>query len=373
MSCTKYQYICDTYHVMGYPSVQGFPQDYLPTQDGIILNKGRAHPSATYISEQLGFQLSMGNFPGDSFEKKEVTFVTKEAEHDHYKKQKEQIQKSIQNKKTQYEETSVYDDIQDVYLDSYKSFAFAMRTSIYTSNHDSLPTERVEALYEFLNLLEWATPNDWIGLSLVRELQSNFDTIILGKADLLDLLDEYETQHGEDGLSMWGIQCNHGHEGYGYTCGLWTLFHMITIGAEKNLYDGLRLGKIISHQDISQTLFNYIKYFFGCDVCRDNFLKLYEECGYDQCGRFDRHIPAAADQSKELALWLWEVHNNVNVRLIGEYALREENRDVTEEEKAIAVWPTKDQCISCWKEKKNNGENYWNSDEVYEFLVQTYW
>ena len=57
---------------------------------------------------------------------------------------------------------------------------------------------------------------------------------------------------------------------------------------------------------------------------------MYDNCGHDHCHRLKSEItmsPAdgsdsAFELASELALWLWEVHNSVNARLMKEAALR---------------------------------------------------
>lgn len=105
------------------------------------------------------------------------------------------------------------------------------------------------------------------------------------------------------------------------------LFHILTIGSTKQehkLY-GFHRGYLVSPHHVSETIRNVVAYFLSCDVCRDHFLSMYDGCGYDHCKRLISEIDilcAAADgttspaASIELALWLWEVHNSVNERLM---------------------------------------------------------
>ena len=67
---------------------------------------------------------------------------------------------------------------------------------------------------------------------------------------------------------------------------------------------------------IKETIRNFIGRFFRCDVCRTNFITMYDNCGYDHCTRLSNELPFISnsktgddhDQS-EVAMWLWEVHN----------------------------------------------------------------
>lgn len=54
---------------------------------------------------------------------------------------------------------------------------------------------------------------------------------------------------------------------------------------------------------------------------------------------------------KQLPLWLWEVHNDVNLN-------------------PEALWPSENQCKLCRKPQKRIS---WDKDAVYEFLQKEYW
>ena len=154
----------------------------------------------------------------------------------------------------------------------------------------------------------------------------------------------------------------------GYTCGLWELFHTITVGAslpQQQIY-GHWMGYKTSSYHVAHTIKQVIQYFFGCDICRKNFVTMYDTCGYYHCTRFkpstlpsfiethpttirkSQHLqidhPTA--EGKDLVLWLWEVHNAVSIRIMSENAQREK-RVVSTEETLAGIFPTKVMCPSC--------------------------
>jgi thiol oxidase len=97
------------------------------------------------------------------------------------------------------------------------------------------------------------------------------------------------------------IGCN-GSEPHhrGYPCGLWTLFHTITVNAAKddnmNLFNGL-----------SSTIVDYVQNFFQCRHCAKNFqMKV-------------RSIKQGAlpEKAKDTMMWLWQIHNMANIKLTG--------------------------------------------------------
>ena len=70
---------------------------------------------------------------------------------------------------------------------------------------------------------------------LVRILLQNFDYIILCEDNLLSILDKHvpiiSNQYETYGyMYNWSITCTKTFPGIGYTCGLWYLFHIMSIG-----------------------------------------------------------------------------------------------------------------------------------------------
>eukprot|EP00581_Thalassiosira_minuscula_P015568 CAMPEP_0183729796 /NCGR_PEP_ID=MMETSP0737-20130205/31255_1 /TAXON_ID=385413 /ORGANISM="Thalassiosira miniscula, Strain CCMP1093" /LENGTH=186 /DNA_ID=CAMNT_0025962099 /DNA_START=118 /DNA_END=678 /DNA_ORIENTATION=+ len=71
----------------------------------------------------------------------------------------------------------------------------------------------------------------------------------------------------------------------------------------------------------------------------------------------------------ELALWLWEVHNSVNARLMKEAAARQ-NREVSLEETLASRFPTKKMCPDCWLDANMTK---WDNKKVFQFIDDWYW
>merc|ERR1711953_1133803 len=89
----------------------------------------------------------------------------------------------------------------------------------------------------------------------------------------------------------------------GYPCSLWTLFHTLMSSAtNKDLawrYHG-------TMSTVANTMINYIRDFFSCRDCSENFNSHVASIGY---------LPRNPDQS---LLWLWTIHNTANVLLSGD-------------------------------------------------------
>ena len=102
---------------------------------------------------------------------------------------------------------------------------------------------------------------------------------------------------------------------------------------------------------------------------------MYDSCGHDHCNRLKSEIAVGPidgsdDPSRmELALWLWEVHNSVNARLMKEAAARQ-NREVSHEEILASKFPTLKLCPDCWLD--TNMTKYDNAT-VFRFLDEWYW
>ena len=101
---------------------------------------------------------------------------------------------------------------------------------------------------------------------------------------------------------------------------------------------------------------------------------MYDNCGHDHCNRLKYEITLGSKDGSdhagiELALWLWEVHNSVNIRLMKEAAQRQ-NRNVTNEETLASIFPTKNLCPDCWLDLNMTK---WDYQKVFQFLDEWYW
>ena len=63
----------------------------------------------------------------------------------------------------------------------------------------------------------------------------------------------------------------------GYPCGLWELFHVLSVGRnpDNHKYDGSLYP--FTSKGVAKTIRDFIEIFFGCEVCRTNFIKEYGE------------------------------------------------------------------------------------------------
>lgn len=131
----------------------------------------------------------------------------------------------------------------------------------------------------------------------------------------------------------------------GYTCGLWQLFHHMTVraAASPKSDDG---GQVL------KAIHGYMKYFFGCTGCSEHFQKMAKEEGLFDVVDF-----------KQAVLWLWGAHNKVNSRL---------SKDITDDPLfPKEQFPSQSVCKEC--SYKKDDEIYWNLQNVQDFLHKQYY
>jgi hypothetical protein len=121
----------------------------------------------------------------------------------------------------------------------------------------------------------------------------------------------------------------------------------------------------ISAEHAGKSLRDFIAYFFGCEECRSNFLKAYDECELDGCNRLKHYKKPSG--WRQLPIWLFELHNAVNLRLMKEQA-EEEGRVPTPEDELSTRWPTKKECPMCFK-----GNGTVDEETLLKHLRIEYW
>lgn len=142
----------------------------------------------------------------------------------------------------------------------------------------------------------------------------------------------------------------------GFSCGLWQLFHYLTVSASNS-------EKSHDPQEVLRAIHGFVKYFFGCTHCSQHFQEMAERNGIWKVTTKD-----------EAVLWLWSAHNEVNRRLAG---------DSTEDPAFPKMqYPSQDTCPQCYQEVipvqnvtphgKSNNTPHWDNGEVLYFLRRVY-
>ena len=420
VSCELYANLCHTYEVHGYPTILGYGIGSDPFVRGIELNReddDAPEMSAESIGDLLSIELAHEQVDGwkSSYSNSE----------DRRNREREKEETAAKAAELKHEWQSFPSTLNDRYHNAGLSLAFALKTGVY-NGFGKLSDDRALALSDFLDLIDWTTPQAWcVRTGLVKELRLRFhDVVVSSKSNLIDMVERnqelHELRRGVAALdNLWGYidaprrlkrrntitglggdvpdtkrtneltsrnrkwteACTHRLPAHGFTCGLWDLFHIISIGAslqDHQLY-GFHAGYLTSHHDVALIIRNFVANFFACDVCRWNFIDMFDNCGHDHCNRLPSESSIILGESgetgrgaelvKELPLWLFQVHNAVNVRLMGEAAARD-NREVTMEERRAALFPPVEICPRCWTDVETNE---YDQDAVYNFLKSWYW
>lgn len=154
-----------------------------------------------------------------------------------------------------------------------------------------------------------------------------------------------------------------------YTCGLWTLFHLVMVSvAEQQTGAGLLsptgflargAGYLSGHptpEDALERIRGFVEHFFGCLDCRAHFLRSYDGCDLGRC-----HLPRG--DSEAAALWLWRMHNDVTLRVAAENGAKQPS-----------PWPSQEACPDCWPLGAGPAQaTQGDSVAIYNHLRSEYW
>lgn len=331
--CPKFAEICKDQGVKGYPSIKFYKAG---SGEGEVLKHSI---DANGILEKMGVKDHKGEI--DAVQNTEI---------------------GENNKITHGEvvmKTSRGVSVKDLFHDATLSFDFAMRNSIFMTN-DALTNEQSKVLRNWLDIVNKSIP---VSMKAVKEdvmtLEHHFDEITVSEDNLLKHISA-KTKNS------WSENCSKGVMGVGYTCGLWELFHVVTVGiVQWNIMAHDRISTL----DAADILKDYIENYFTCDECRKNFVTMYESCQFQRCERLSTNVSNEEEINwKQLPLWLWETHNDVNVRLLHEERKAAGLLKATFAEEQQARWPSKNDCYKCWLDGGG-----WKEDEVYKYLSSHYW
>ena len=269
---------------------------------------------------------------------------------------------------------------EELILDVSLSFLHGLKSGVFTDNRP-LSGKKKRALSDWLDLLSISLPPEWSLHEAIDDIRDNIDSI----AQSPKILDEYLFKHTVPRI-VWSPSCtNSKNPQGGFTCGFWKLLHIMSVGIAEyrgglNLQEGSRNGEIpiFSPLAAASTVREYMAHFFPCTECASHFLSQYDQCQANRrCDRLIDVVEGATDDDwKELALWMWEFHNDVNVRLLHESAdtkRKKASREAgpgkaTTRDAVNVLWPTLRECLLCYKD-----DGSWDDASVFLYLEQTYW
>ncbi|KRY58937.1 Sulfhydryl oxidase 1 [Trichinella britovi] len=206
--------------------------------------------------------------------------------------------------------------------------------------------EALNALQKFFALLAKYMPFEWKLKSLLSELSAY--------ANSQKSITSQQWSHHFNALQwkydralptepIW-VACNGSSPQYrGYPCSVWLIFHTLTVHAymiDNNLPD-------FNPIEVPSAIYGYIKHFFGCRFCAENF------------GRSAVKMSQQIHNERDEILWLWASHNRANYHLKG---------DKTEDPRFPKnPFPYPKLCPEC---RKMDGS--FDEDKVLEFLIRFY-
>ncbi|XP_048004864.1 sulfhydryl oxidase 1 isoform X2 [Leguminivora glycinivorella] len=237
---------------------------------------------------------------------------------------------------------TIHDSSDTIY---YSDLEKTIKTSLHTeiTRHKILTGEPLQALLNYLDVLLSSFPFRGNLQEYILDLRNKLATRSQwAGADIFDMVKKLETVHAPVYVTnLEYVGCRGSQSTYrGYTCGLWTLFHTLTVNA------ALRPGK--EGPKVLQALHGYVKHFFGCTKCAEHFQAMAA-----------RNKLFDVKENDKAVLWLWISHNEVNLRLAG---------DVTEDPEHPKIqFPSVNKCREC-----RLARGAWNLPAVYQYLQTMY-
>ena len=340
VSCVPNSKICKVFELGGYPSILVFPARSVNYTD-IIPRK----LSTALVLKSMG--IDSEGYASD------LPLQTTE----------EQSKKPMRGKKL-YEGSHVPHFTprtrNQILGDAHLSLDQLLRTTVF-SRPGTLDQLSSDALRRFLKIMTRSFPTTSTISSMIQKLYLDFDLAFQSESKMLEILGSLDPPP----IPNWSSGCRQ-HDA-GYTCGLWTLFHMVTVGAVEWNAGATNIESRLSTMEVADSIRDIVQHFYiDCDECRAHFLTTYEACEHDRCNRLsDERVESTMVEWKQLPLWLYEVHNGMNTRLWRERIANHEVEDTAME--WGVQWPPIYECTTCW-----SGVGRWNEVQVYNFLNVTY-
>lgn len=129
-----------------------------------------------------------------------------------------------------------------------------------------------------------------------------------------------------------------------YPCGMWTLFHYMTVNA---LRDSSQSN--FNPLEVLDAMLSYVTHFFGCTECSKHFQEMSQ----------NKSMRTKVKTGDEAVLWLWSAHNEVNKRL---------SKDKSEDPQFPKItFPSPERCPNC-RDKMGD----WNEKEILNYLISVY-
>lgn len=373
VNCGVYRDVCDQgFKIKSVPSFLALKsgridakQLFLPgDNEGKLTSKAEIAVDVTekveYISDVLGFTL-------DALKGQSSAYASEVANNI-------QLSDSINDARAadMPQSSSGLSQSEQVFHDATSSFLATMASSIYSKHPpgSSLPLKDSQIFEEFLDLLRWAYPPETKVHTVATELKQDFLSITLKEEGLQHVL----SRHNPEGVT-WSERCSGDSTGANshddpYSCGFWSLLHVISIGVAERHTSVVGDVTRVSVQHAGQSIRSFIDAFFiGCDSCKKSWIELYDEacCGLhnsDHSLALGNQLTGTNEEWKQLAIWIWEVHNEINAR-------RQRYKTPTS-----FLWPSREECPKCWPSENGltaTSMDSFDHEALFNHLKRSYW
>ncbi|GLV42737.1 Quiescin sulfhydryl oxidase 1 [Carabus blaptoides fortunei] len=232
-------------------------------------------------------------------------------------------------------------------------FQMDLETALrYSLKHEVATTKRIDgekldALKMYLNVIVKYFPTGRKGKNFLEDLLTEINShgaSVMG-VDIANFIRPSDNE--DEGIfsspQQW-LGCSGSTGKYrGYPCGMWTMFHYLTVNAaDQNMN-----RENAKPREVLEAMHAYIKNFFGCADCSKHFQAMAKKNDLQSVSELNSSI-----------IWLWIAHNEVNKRLAG---------DATEDPEHPKIqFPSQQHCPKC-----RDGDK-WNLTEVLQYLRHMY-
>ncbi|XP_013774939.1 sulfhydryl oxidase 1-like [Limulus polyphemus] len=238
------------------------------------------------------------------------------------------------------------DKVYMVDLENVLSYSLRQEVGVYKT----LKGKELKALQQYLAALSKFFPGKPHVVGFLKELYRwiSKETNSLLVEDMLKYMDDIQTEEIYIPQMKEWQGCSGTQPRFrGYPCGLWMLFHVLTVQALEKHYQ----GKNPDPYWILYAINGYIQNFFTCRECSKNF------------NRMAASLKQELKNPNDTVLWLWNAHNRANKRLEG---------DLTEDPNHPKIqFPSKKMCSECHLESDENSVS-WNLKAVLKFFTAFY-
>lgn len=232
------------------------------------------------------------------------------------KDKEDEVTPNISDVMSQKQDQAIYERIKNKYGVVYRAdIEQAVRYSLFHEipQHAIIDGDNLLALQQYLSVIARYFPFCEKGkkfIAEIREYVMDQEKEVHGDQFRLKLV-EAEIKNNPVFASSRYVGCWSKIQGLRrFPCGLWTLFHYMTVQAYESEYSTDPL-------EILQAMHSYIKFFFGCSDC-------------------SKHFQTMATKNKiwnvtskdDAVLWLWNSHNEVNKRLSGDVTEDPEHKKI---------------------------------------------